>query len=35
MAVQVNRAFSRWKDMAPGTNALTDRLPGSYSALVE
>jgi predicted amidohydrolase len=34
MAVQVNRALSRWKDMAPGTNALTDRIPEAYEALV-
>ncbi len=33
MAVQVNRALSRWKDMAPGTNALTDRVPAAYEAL--
>lgn len=34
MAVQVNRALSRWKDMAPGTNALTDRVPAAYEALI-
>ncbi|HMO96645.1 MAG TPA: nitrilase-related carbon-nitrogen hydrolase [Tepidiformaceae bacterium] len=33
MAAQVNRALSRWKDMAPGTNALTDRIPDAYGVL--
>lgn len=33
MASQVNIALSRWKDMAPGTNALTDRLPEAYWVL--
>ncbi|MEJ5221597.1 MAG: nitrilase-related carbon-nitrogen hydrolase, partial [Tepidiforma sp.] len=28
MAAQVNPAMARWKDMAPGTNALLDRIPG-------
>ena len=34
MAAQVNKALSRWKDMAPGTNAITDRIPEAYGALV-
>jgi predicted amidohydrolase len=34
MAAQVNPAMARWKDMAPGTNALTDRIPGAYGGLV-
>jgi hypothetical protein len=34
MAAQVNRALSRWKDMAPGTNVVTDRQPEAYGALV-
>lgn len=34
MAAQVNRAMARWKDMAPGTNAIRDRLPDAYGALV-
>ncbi|RIL02819.1 hypothetical protein DCC78_05065 [bacterium] len=35
MAAQVNRALARWKDMAPGTNAILDRMPAAYRALVE
>jgi predicted amidohydrolase len=34
MAAQVNRALSRWKDMAPGTNVVTDRVPEAYAPLV-
>ncbi len=34
MAAQVNRVMSRWKDMAPGTNALTDRIPEAYEDLI-
>ncbi len=34
MAAQVNRAFARWKDMAPGTNVIRDRMPAAYQALV-
>ena len=34
MAAQVNRAVARWKDMAPGTNAILDRMPQAYGALV-
>ncbi len=35
MAAQVNRAMARWKEMAPGTNAILDRMPAAYRALVE
>ena len=34
MAAQVNRSQARWKDMAPGTHALRDRVPEAYGALV-
>ncbi len=34
MAAQVNRTQARWKDMAPGTHALRDRVPHAYGALV-
>lgn len=34
MAAQVNRANARWKDMAPSTHALRDRVPEAYGALV-
>jgi hypothetical protein len=34
MAAQVNKALSRWKDMAPGTNVVHDRVPEAYGALV-
>lgn len=34
MAAQVNKALSRWKDMAPGTNVVTDRVPEAYGALI-
>lgn len=34
MAAQVNKAMSRWKDMAPGTNAVRDRIPKAYGDLV-
>jgi predicted amidohydrolase len=34
MAAPVNRALSRWKDMAPGTNAVLGRRPGAYGGLV-
>ncbi|HEY8491771.1 MAG TPA: carbon-nitrogen hydrolase family protein [Dehalococcoidia bacterium] len=33
VTAQVNRALTRWKDMAPGTNVLTNRLPGRYGPL--
>lgn len=33
MAAQVNRAVARWKDRAPGTNVVRDRIPESYAAL--
>jgi predicted amidohydrolase len=33
MAAQVNPAMTRWKDMAPGTNALSDRIPEAYGVL--
>lgn len=35
MAAQVNRTQARWKDMAPGTHALRDRVPEAYAGLVE
>jgi len=35
MAAQVNRALSRWKDMAPGTNVVRHRIPDAYRALVQ
>ena len=34
VTAQVNRALTRWKDMAPGTNVLANRLPGRYGPLV-
>jgi predicted amidohydrolase len=34
MSAPVNRALSRWKDMAPGTNVIRDRIPEAYGALV-
>jgi hypothetical protein len=34
MAAQVNRTLTRWKDMAPGTHVVTDRIPEAYGALV-
>ncbi len=34
MAAQVNRSQARWKDMAPGTHALRNRVPEAYGALV-
>lgn len=34
MAVQINRALARWKDRAPGTNVLSNRIPEAYKALV-
>lgn len=34
MAAQANPALARWKDMAPGTNVIFDRLPEAYGALV-
>ncbi|HEX6031714.1 MAG TPA: nitrilase-related carbon-nitrogen hydrolase [Tepidiformaceae bacterium] len=34
MAAQVNRALARWKDMAPHTHAIRDRLPEAYGHLV-
>ncbi len=33
MAAQVNPALARWKDMAPGTNVLFDRIPEAYGGL--
>jgi predicted amidohydrolase len=35
MAAQVNRALSRWKDMAPGTTVVRDRIPEAYAALTK
>ncbi len=35
MGAQVNRAAARWKDMAPGTHALRDRVPHAYGALTD
>ena len=32
-AAHVNRAFARWNDMAPGTNAVTDRDARAFGAL--
>lgn len=34
MTAQVNRALSRAKDMAPGTNVVNDRQPETYAALL-
>jgi hypothetical protein len=34
MAAQVNKAVTRWKDRAPGTNMVRDRIPAAYQALV-
>ena len=34
MAAGVNCAMARWKDMAPGTNVVYDRLPEAYGALL-
>lgn len=34
MTAQVNKALARSKDMAPGTNVVTDRQPFAYGALV-
>lgn len=33
MTASVNRAMARWKDMAPGTNVIADRIPAAYGAL--
>ncbi len=33
MTASVNRAMARWKDMAPGTHVINDRLPAAYGAL--
>lgn len=33
MAAPVNKMLARWKDMAPGTNALNDRIPEAYWVL--
>ncbi len=33
-SAQVNRALSRWKDMAPATNVVLGRRPETYGALV-
>ncbi len=34
MAAQVNRAMARWKDMAPSTHVIRDRVPEAYGPLV-
>ncbi len=34
MAAQVNRVVSQWKDRAPGTNMVRDRMPELYGPLV-
>lgn len=34
MTASVNRALTRWKDRAPGSNVILDRVPVSYEALV-
>ncbi|MGE3073490.1 MAG: nitrilase-related carbon-nitrogen hydrolase [Dehalococcoidia bacterium] len=34
MSAQVNKALSRAKEMAPGTNVVTNRQPATYGALV-
>ena len=34
MTAPVNKALSRWKDMAPGTHVVFDRVPEAYGALV-
>ena len=34
MAAQVNCAMARWKDMAPGTHVIRDRIPDAYGGLV-
>jgi predicted amidohydrolase len=34
VSAHLNRALARWKDMAPGTNVVLDRQPGTYGALV-
>lgn len=34
MTASVNRAMTRWKDMAPGTHVINDRQPEAYGALV-
>jgi len=33
MSASVNRAMARWKDMAPGTHVINDRIPAAYGAL--
>ena len=33
MTASVNRAMARWKDMAPGTHVINDRVPAAYGAL--
>ena len=33
MTASVNRAMARWKDMAPGTHVINDRIPSAYNAL--
>ena len=33
MTASVNRAMARWKDMAPGTHVINDRIPAAYGAL--
>ncbi len=35
MSVPVNKALARWKDMAPGTNAINDRVPEAYATLLQ
>jgi predicted amidohydrolase len=33
MTAPINKAIARWKDMAPGTHVVNDRVPGAYGAL--
>ena len=33
MTAAVNKAMSRWKDMAPGTHVVNDSVPEAYGAL--
>lgn len=34
MSAPTNKALARWKDLAPGTHAITGRIPEAYGALV-
>ena len=34
MAAGTTRVFSRWKERAPGTHVIRDRVPEAYGALV-